>query len=404
MEWHLSKAVTLWLKQMLLNHCCCCCHCCCLSEVKLQMTPPSNTKAVSINLIHDTTIGQDTLGYVKTTPNLALMWRPDLKKYNAFLMMETDEKPKKKDDHAGLVFPLPTMISNMFQLVLLPMQVDIHDTVVTTKLNPLNCLTSLTTLAYLRWGVKDLLPHINGAPLDVALPQKYAVGSTNKMMGGACEPFCAWNSEVTFDDIELAIELDDFPAWTEDIKKIIEKDLKEDGKAIDRCMPFGGYIFVRFGNRNDDNTAVTSGTKMPVYVELTYARSRKITGAPAKYQFVMDLMEQITLCKYKGRPHWGKNYDRTFTNPDCPVRDHLPNFDKQIELQAKYDPKKIFEPLLMQSVINRTPPAYSPKCDLHRTCFCKEGSHCADGFECVASYAFPEYKVCKPIGLRAKFG
>lgn len=31
------------------------------------MTPPSNTKAVSINLIHDTDIGQDTLRYVKVT-------------------------------------------------------------------------------------------------------------------------------------------------------------------------------------------------------------------------------------------------------------------------------------------------------------------------------------------------
>lgn len=62
-------------------------------------------------------------------------------------------------------------------------------------------------------------------------------------------------------------------------------------------MPFGGYIFIRFGNRNNDYTAVTSGMKQPVYVELTYTKSRKITHAPAKYQFVMDLMEQITLCK-----------------------------------------------------------------------------------------------------------
>lgn len=55
-------------------------------------------------------------------------------------------------------------------------------------------------------------------------------------MAGACEPFCAWNSEITFDDIELAIELEDFPAWTEDIKKIIDLDLKEGGKAIDRSV------------------------------------------------------------------------------------------------------------------------------------------------------------------------
>jgi hypothetical protein len=46
---------------------------------------------------------------------MALMWRPDLKKYNVFLMSKTDEKAKK-GDHAGLVFPLPTPISNAFQV------------------------------------------------------------------------------------------------------------------------------------------------------------------------------------------------------------------------------------------------------------------------------------------------
>lgn len=68
-------------------------------------------------------------------------------------------------------------------------------------------------------------------------PQIEAVGSTGKMMAGGCEPFCLWNSELTVDDIEFAIELDDFPAWVDDIKKIFQKDLSEDGAAIDRCGP-----------------------------------------------------------------------------------------------------------------------------------------------------------------------
>lgn len=64
-----------------------------------------------------------------------------------------------------------------------------------------------------------------------------------------------------------------------------------------RCMPFGGYVFVRFGSSNNDFSSVTSGMKSPVYVELTYAKSRKVKHAPAKYQFVQDIMEQMTLCK-----------------------------------------------------------------------------------------------------------
>lgn len=36
-----------------------------ITEIKLQMTPPSNTKAVSINLLPDHNIGQEVLNYVK---------------------------------------------------------------------------------------------------------------------------------------------------------------------------------------------------------------------------------------------------------------------------------------------------------------------------------------------------
>lgn len=36
-----------------------------ITEVKLQMTPPSNTKAVSINLLPDHNIGQEVQNYVK---------------------------------------------------------------------------------------------------------------------------------------------------------------------------------------------------------------------------------------------------------------------------------------------------------------------------------------------------
>jgi hypothetical protein len=45
------------------------------------------------------------------------MWRPDIHKYNVFLMSKTDEHPKPhSNDHAGLTFPLPTLISNAFQV------------------------------------------------------------------------------------------------------------------------------------------------------------------------------------------------------------------------------------------------------------------------------------------------
>jgi len=41
----------------------------------------------------------------------------------------------------------------------------------------------------------------------------------------------------------------------------------------------------------------------------------------------------------------------------------------------------------------------SPGCDLNKTCFCRTDEHCAAGFKCVASKAFPQYTACKPAGL-----
>jgi hypothetical protein len=57
------------------------------------------------------------------------------------------------------------------QLILAPLQADIHDSVVSKVLNPINCLSTASSIAYLRWANKGLLPQIPGAPLDLALPQ-----------------------------------------------------------------------------------------------------------------------------------------------------------------------------------------------------------------------------------------
>lgn len=51
----------------------------------------------------------------------------------------------------------------------------------------------------------------------------------------------------------------------------------------------------------------------------------------------------------------------------------------------------------MRKVIDRTPFSYFPQCDVRRMCYCKENVHCARGFACVPSQAFPEYRICKPV-------
>ena len=102
--------------------------------------------------------------------------------------------------------------------------------------------------------------------------------------------------------------------------------------------------------------------------------------------------------RYKGRPHWGKNYDRTYTHPNCPVRDALPaaTFTRLAELQATYDPRRVFEPPLWTALTQRQAHGYSLGCAARGACYCASTLHCALGYACVPSKAFPEYKVCKP--------
>ena len=98
-----------------------------------------------------------------------------------------------------------------------------------------------------------------------------------------------------------------------------------------------------------------------------------------------------------GRPHTGKNWDRTFTNPKCPITPKLGAGLKKMQAQQdKYDPKRVFEPELWTRSIKGEKFWSSPKCTLGRTCYCEQTSDCADGFECIPSNAFPEYMTCRP--------
>jgi hypothetical protein len=56
------------------------------------------------------------------------------------------------------------------------------------------------------------------------------------------------------------------------------------------------------------------------------------------------------LSRFGGRPHWGKNFDRTFTHPKCPIRPKYKNFGKAMEVAKKYDPEGMYQPALFKKV------------------------------------------------------
>lgn len=71
-------------------------------------------------------------------------------------------------------------------------------------------------------------------------------------------------------------------------------------------------------------------------------------------------------------------------------------FQKMVEIQNKYDPEKVYEPELWARMVAGEGYVHKPKCILDRSCYCDSDEHCADGFKCGNSLAFPEYKSCTP--------
>ncbi|KAI8469291.1 MAG: hypothetical protein J3K34DRAFT_470110 [Monoraphidium minutum] len=104
-----------------------------------------------------------------------------------------------------------------------------------------------------------------------------------------------------------------------------------------------GYIWLMFGSGTDDFFATTSGMAQPVHVVTMLVTSRK-------FGFVHEILEQPSLCKYKGRPHPGKGSERTFTHPRCAIADRYPLLPKLLKAQADLDPDLVFEPPLFAAV------------------------------------------------------
>lgn len=84
--------------------------------------------------------------------------------------------------------------------------------------------------------------------------------------------------------------------------------------SLCRCI-LPGYYVMRFGKTPDSYIGYGAGLQQPVYVQQQMLASKATPGVPSRYEWVQEVYEQLTLCKYNGQPHTGKNWDRTFTNP-----------------------------------------------------------------------------------------
>ncbi|WIA15659.1 hypothetical protein OEZ85_002285 [Tetradesmus obliquus] len=371
-----------------------------VTELTLQLTPSSNTHFSTWYLKPDDNLADDVEAMLKITPNLVVMWRPDLGKYTGHLQRPAPEHaptiqgaqcnviPQQADYQAGMSGPLlrawqgdPFNTNTMYFAG--------YDTNI--------CTLALTSAIGAPWVTKK-------GPLTskgISQPVFEGVAPTNHVTSTDCGDNCVFTSKKLMStalDVMFAFERSKLKEWVADIKALIKEDLRgiPGWGAHTRCL-LPGYYVMRFGRPSDTLVGYGSGLQQPVYVQQQMMASKATPGIPSRYEWVQETYEQLTLCKYDGRPHTGKNWDRTFTNPRCPFAPKFgESFKKMVAMQDKYDPSRAYEPELWTRLAAGEGYKLKPKCILDRSCYCEADEHCADGFKCVASVAFPQYKACRP--------
>jgi L-gulonolactone oxidase len=244
------------------------------------------------------------------------------------------------------------------------------------------------------------------------------VYTNNAMLALECAPKCSTQTKrmgAITDDISYTIKISQLQDWVTDVRAIINAELEQpqarlnarygDGK-VQRCTS-PGLIWLRFGQKSNNLVSMNTGAEDVVYAQWSTMQSVFTPNRPSKHAAIIETIEQLNLCKYKARPHWGKNYERAFRHHECHLRDNFPesNIAQLLELQKRHDPAKVFEPELFRHVMERSGPLYSNECSLTYGCYCMEDVHCAQGYVCRPSRPFPMYKICKrpePVGRHSE--
>jgi hypothetical protein len=63
------------------------------------------------------------------------------------------------------------------------------------------------------------------------------------------------------------------------------------------CARFAGYFWLRFGHGSSDYISPLSGMQAPVHVQMSFMKSLAKGVRTSKYGWVLDVLEQLTICK-----------------------------------------------------------------------------------------------------------
>lgn len=290
----------------------------------------------------------DIAKMLKVSPHILVFWRPDMKLYSAYMLKAVPTSVPAGDAYMSLLpsYKGRTNMASLFKLI----QEDIFDQQFIFLGSQVRvcgrCKMHQQQSMLLRQAAARLWQHRQRlvrapSPFTPARshPQEailcptvannavgktwasnpdgsdvlYAVGKTNNLVASECWDDCAWNGPTydgTAEDVHMSIEWDEFDSWITDIKNLFEYDLWVTEYDKGKCLG-PGYIWLRFGHGTPDYISMHYDMKRPVYIQSTWLTNRAVMNKfPMRYGYVTDLLELVSLCKYSGRPHWGKNFAR----------------------------------------------------------------------------------------------
>ena len=207
------------------------------------------------------------------------------------------------------------------------------------------------------------------------------VGWSHKMIAGTCpDGRCSWDNGLKTRTVEVGIAMSQVSDWIKDVKALIA--------ARKACFPVLG-IYMRFSASSDSALGEAAGRDSVVF-EIHIPQNPTPMLEPSSD--VYDEMVQMTLRKYNGRPHWGKNSMPYFL--DLGTKQY-PMWEQFEDMRNKMDPNDLFISPFWKNIRSHTQPTHSTGCAVTRQCICEQDSDCGSGAKCEPGVFFKEAKVCR---------
>jgi hypothetical protein len=185
---------------------------------------------------------------VQKQPHLTVIWRPDLQEYTSFVYTRVASSTPVNGTLNDT--PLSDLEATLLRGQLQQWQNDAAGNNALT--NGLMCDVIVPMSSTGKLWAKGLGGRGEGATVAIA-------PANNLMVGGCADKPCPWDAagaNFMIDEAHSAIELQQLAAWIEDVRALVEQDLKRGGKAPEACMP-PGFFWLRFGNASQDTVSWT---------------------------------------------------------------------------------------------------------------------------------------------------